>query len=184
MKKMGGILAALILAISTTCLAAIPQFPVTQTEGTVAKKSKDNRITAYYYVSVHGVPNVERFADIWEVIDRHFFKARGPAKLEIHYRGYNEFVRGVEAKFPGSSKGIKEGSELYQAYTYIKANSQFPVIVIETYQPMDDNTFIHELLHHYFEYMTADGSLNNHYIISQYSHHVESQIRFMLRKKY
>ncbi len=183
MKK--GIFAALILIINTACFAGMPSFVAPSTHFSNSIKSSDNRVTAYYHPDIHGVPNVERFADIWKVIDKHFTTTkRGPGRVEIHYISYSEFVQGIDNKWPGSSDGIKAGDEVYQAYTYIKLGSIIPTIIIESYQPIDDNTFVHEILHHYLEQITIDGSLNNHYLLSAYSSHVEAQIRFMLRKKY
>jgi hypothetical protein len=47
------------------------------------------------------------------------------------------------------------------------------VIVIESFQPVDDGMIIHELLHHYLEGLTVDSSLNHHQLIIPYTIHME-----------
>ena len=185
MKRVICILAVLFLSFQLTCFAGIPLFDTPNVDHSVKKVSEDGFVTVYYNPSIHGVPNVERFADIWKIVDGHFTRVhRGTTKLEIHFYSYNLFIEQLEVRFPGQTIGIREGNELYQAYTYIKKNTEFSVLVIDTYQPINDNTFIHELLHHYMENLTVDGALNNHFLIPEYSAHVESLIRFMLAKRY
>ncbi len=177
---------SIILMLVAFAAEAMPMFPTPDTGFKSSRISDDGRVTVHFIPAVHGTPNPDRFAEMWKVIDKHFIKAarRKMYRLEIHYSRYDEFISSIEAKYPGGTKGLMEGSELYQAFTYIKQDAERPTIVIETYQPVDDNTFVHELLHHYFEQMTGDGSMNNHLIIPGYATHVETLLRFMLGKLY
>lgn len=176
----------LVFLVNSAARAGVPTFPTPATEFKSARLSQDGRITVYFVPKIHGIPNPERFADMWKVVDKHFLKAarRKAYRMEIHYLRYDEFLASIESKFPGGAASIVKGFELIQAYTYIKADSVRPTIVIETYQPVDDNTFVHELLHHYFEQMTTDGTMNSHQLIPDYATHVESLMRFMLGKLY
>lgn len=174
------------MLVSFAAYADIPIFRTPDTAFKAARISDDGRVTVYFNPEVHGTPNPERYADMWKIVDKHFLKGarRKAYRLEIHFSRYDEFLAGLEAKQPGSSAGLSNGMELFQAYTYIKAESERPTIVIESYQPLDDSTFVHELLHHYFEQMAVDGSMNSHHLIPDYATHVEALLRFMLGKLY
>ncbi len=176
----------IFLAFVAQAAADMPRFNPPDVQFKASRLSDDGRVTVYFNPEIHGTPNPDRYAEMWKVVDKHFLKGarRKAYRLEIHYSRYEGFLAGLEEKQPGSTAGITSGSQLFQAYTYIKADGERPTIVIETYQPMDDNTFVHELLHHYFEQMALDGSMNSHRIIPDYATHVESLLRFMLGKLY
>jgi len=171
--------------------AYIPEFDTPTTKKQETMVSTDGRVTVYFDSSKVGVPPVDRYAAIWEVVDEHFpVVGRQESVLEIHFVPYKKFIRRIGALYAsagvyGVKDSLDEGLQVIRAHTYKKSGSGSPAtLVIESYQPMNDLTFVHELIHHYLEKLSVTGALNDHLLVDDYAIHVETTLRFMLGKLY
>jgi hypothetical protein len=178
-------LSVFLLFLASPSFSAIPAFNTPHPfdiDGMDQIQSVDKRIKVFYVPQLHGVPNVDRYAIIWEGVDSLFTNvSREEANLEIYLLPYKKFVQRMDRNYgsvmvDGIRESIESGAYVFHAHTYNKKNTTHPTIVIEAYEILSDATLIHELLHHYLEQVTLDGSLNDHQLITPYTIHVESLI--------
>jgi hypothetical protein len=144
--------------------------------------SEDGRVKVWFRAERHGRPNPERYAALWEHMDEFFTTVGRPKNAEVHIyvHTYKHFHRRFDQMYPGAGMMIDEGAMIYWAHTYAALDTVIPVVVIEAWEIPSDSIFIHEMLHHYMDKLAADGSLNNHEIITDYTH----QVQISFRKKY
>lgn len=166
--------------------AAMPEFKTPKTKHQTSLLSSDARVTLYYSPAIVGNPPVDRFADMWEVVDEHFptVARSDDTVVEIHFIPYKKFLKHVNRVIPGTKQMMDDGLTVVRAITYKKKGAEVPTVVIVSYQPINDRTFVHELLHHYLDKLTTDGALDNHFLINEYQTHMDSLLRFMLGKLY
>ncbi len=141
--------------------------------------SNDDMIVAFYDGTVHNIPDVERYARLYEHVDQHFLNTKRNAPVHLYIHSYKTFERSMNRNWPESAERIRQGWEVFEAHTYA-AEGDKPIIVIEMYQLPLDSTIIHELLHHYFNRIVRDGSLNNEDLVIDYAYHLEALFRTTL----
>lgn len=166
--------------------AAQPEFKPPKTKGQEVEVSLDGRVTMYYDWEKVGVPPIDRYADMWVVVDEHFptVARSDETVVEIHFIRYKKFLKHMEKVAPGSKALMSDGFTVVRAVTYKKKDADLPTIIIVSYQPLNDRTFVHELLHHYLGKLTVDGALDNHVLINDYQTHMDALLRFMLKERY
>lgn len=141
--------------------------------------SEDGYVTVLYDSKVHVEPPVERYAKLFAHVDQHFEGTnRLDAKVIVYIHSYKAFERRMNTHWPEGAEQMRQGWAVYYAFTYESKKSK--TVVIETYQHLNDNTFIHELLHHYMNSLARDGSMNQEALVSEYSYHVEAVFRSTL----
>jgi hypothetical protein len=179
---------ALMMFVATAALAETPEwstielYPKPKAKDYRVAVSNDDWIVAFYDGTVHNIPDVERYAKLYEHVDQHFVSAERNAPVHIYIHTWKKFERSMNKYWPDGAEQLRQGYAVYYAYTYEDKDEK--IIVIETYQLLTDNTFIHELLHHYFNRIVRDGSLNQEDVVEQYSYHVEALFRTTLEKEF
>lgn len=183
------VVALLMLLIGAGAYAETPEwstiqrFPPSKAKGYEKVVSEDGFVTIYYDGDVHTAPPVERYAAIFEHVDQHFRNiSRTCSTVAVYVHSWKKFERQMNKYWPEGAEQLRQGWSVYYAFTYESKNEQ--VIVIEAYQPPTDNTFIHELLHHYFNRLAKDGSLNQEELVRNYSFHVEAVFRTTLEEEF
>jgi hypothetical protein len=146
--------------------------------------SEDGFITVYYDVLVHkSAPDVERYAKVYEHVDQHFRSlSRQESKVSIYLHSYKKFERRMNRYWPEGAESMRQGWAIYHAFTYEAKDER--VIIVEAYEPLDDSTMIHELLHHYMNRLARDGSLNQEDLVAEYTHHVQAIFRTTLEEEF
>lgn len=188
MKVLGAVLMLLVFCSGVYAVTpeetTIERHKRPDAKGYICLISEDEFVTVCYDEDVTSVPPVERYALLYEHVDQHFENVgRGDSvPLVIYIHKYKRFVSRLYGMYPPAAVAMRQGQSIFYAFTY--GAKEEAMLVIETYQPLDDNTLIHELLHHYLDSVVKDGSLNHHLIINDYSHHIESLFRQTLEKEF
>ncbi len=152
-------------------------------KGYVCLESLDEYVRVCYDSDITSVPPVERYAKAYAHVNECFVAIdRTDAKLHIYIHSYKKFVKRLMSIDMIAGSRLIEGNMVFHAFTY--GSKQNNALVIEAYEPPTDNTVIHELLHHYFDRVVLDGSLNNHELIFSYTVHLEALFRGVLQEEY
>lgn len=141
--------------------------------------SNDDMVVVFYDGTVHNAPDVERYAKLYEHVNQHFLNTERNAPVHLYIHSYKTFERMMNKQWPESAEQIRQGWVIFTAHTYV-AKGDEPILVIETYQLPLDYTIIHELLHHYFNRVVRDGSLNQEALVNDYAYHLEALFRTTL----
>ncbi len=145
--------------------------------------SVDEFVRVCYNADTTSVPPVERYAKAYKFIDDFFVGvSREETPVHIYIHSYKKFVKRLTALDMQQGAEVVEGRSVYRAFTY--RSKKESAAVIEAYQPLTDNTFIHEVIHHYLDRVVLDGSLNFHGLIWPYTIHIEAQFREVLEESY
>ncbi len=163
--------------------SSMQQYDPPKTQDYYGVISEDGFVTILYDSKAHVEPPVERYAKLYEHVDQHFRGiGREDAKMTVYVHAYKTFVKRLNKYWPEGAQQMRQGWAVYYAFTYESKTSK--TIVIETYQPLTDNTLVHELLHHYMNKLTRDGSMNQEDLVREYSYHVEIAFRETLENEF
>ncbi len=163
--------------------SSIEKFNPPKAEGYRIAVSDDDTVVAFYDGTVHNIPDVERYAKLYEHVNQHFVSTERNAQVHIYIHTYAVFVKNMAKNWPDSAKSVRKGWAVFTAHTYA-AKGDTPIIVIEMYQLPADYVVIHELLHHYLNRIVRDGSLNNEELVANYAYHIETLFRTTLESEF